>query len=160
MTKYPELVYKDGHLFWKSKNAPRKVLDRPIGCKDKDGYLTFGMDKQTKKVSRVIWEMHHGEIPSNMVIDHADGNKTNNRIENLRLATRQQNNMNRKNVGDTSKYKGVSRHSQSGKWQARIQVGGIVNFIGLFCSEEEAAEAYNKHAKDLFGDFAVTNTII
>jgi len=96
--------------------------------------------------------------PSGMEVDHINGNGLDNRRINLRLCTHHQNCMNnRKERGRSrrypSKFKGVSWHTQSGKWRARIQG----EHLGCFNYEIEAALAYNEAARRRFGEFANLN---
>jgi hypothetical protein len=100
--------YFDGELYWKDNfwtGRNRSTLTAERGQKlhsieSKNGYLrasVSGVGKETLKlVHRVIYEWHHGEIPEGMQIDHINGIKTDNRIENLRLVTRATNMRNRK----------------------------------------------------------------
>ena len=93
-------------------------------------------------------------------VDHKDGNGLNNCRENLRMATRSQNQGNRKsNKGSMSKYKGVSFHKVIKKWCARISIKGRDNSIGYYEDEESAAIAYNHKAKEVFGEYARLNVI-
>jgi hypothetical protein len=79
---------------------------------------------------------------------------------NLRIVTIQQNAMNKKSYkGSSSKYKGVGWDKWAKKWKAQIQTNGKSKHLGLFTSEEEAAEAYNKEAIKLFGEHALLNEI-
>lgn len=94
-------------------------------------------------------------------IDHKDGNGLNNQRCNLRKATNSQNGMNmRKQLGTSSKYKGVHKYCIicNGKkyyyWRARIMCEGDRLDLGNFKTEKEAGQAYNKKAKELFGEFA------
>jgi hypothetical protein len=90
-------------------------------------------------------------------LDHIDGNGLNNQKINLRFCSHRQNHQNRKHHKNTSSpYKGVSWH-YSGKWKSQIMVNGKVVHIGLFTSGEEAALAYDKAAKESFGEFARLN---
>lgn len=107
---------------------------------------------------RVIWELINGPISEGMSIDHIDGNRANNDIDNLRLVTVSQNNKNTsKRVGTVSKFKGVCWHRQCKKWKAEISCDKQRFHIGLFESEESAAKAYNVEAVKLFGEFAKLN---
>lgn len=93
-----------------------------------------------------------------LIIDHIDGNGLNNQKSNLRHCTITQNAHNRKNRRNSkSKYKGVSKYGK--KWAARIMFNKKPIQIGTFEIEEDAALAYNKYAKKLFGEFAQLNCI-
>lgn len=78
-----------------------------------------------KAAHRVVWELHNGPVPEGMEVDHINRNKQDNRIENLRLATREQN---RANVdaysNNTSGTKGVYFDSSKCSWVAKIKVNG------------------------------------
>lgn len=107
--------------------------------------------------------LHHdvmGAPPKGMVVDHINRNRLDNRRCNLRFASRTQNRVNScPQKGGTSKYKGVSYHRQSKKWRSCITVNRKMISLGLYKSETEAAEAYNKAAMEYYGDFAVLNQI-
>ena len=94
-------------------------------------------------------------------MDHKDQDPVNNnRIENLRVATRTQNQGNVvKRANCTSPFKGVAWHKPQAKWRAQIQFGKKKEHLGYFDHEHEAALAYNKRATELFGEFAVLNRV-
>jgi hypothetical protein len=93
-------------------------------------------------------------------VDHANGDRSDNRRSNLRIATQSQNLGNsRKRAGTTSRYKGVSWHKQNKKWVAYIGVDGSLHHLGCFTSEEAAARAYNRAARAAWGDFACLNDV-
>ena len=105
---------------------------------------------------RVAWMIHNGDIPDGMVIDHINGIRGDNRISNLRLATRSQNAVNSgMRSSNTSGQKGVYMNKQVGKWVAEIKVDGRRKRIGTFSDIDEAAVAYQMAAEHHFGDFAV-----
>jgi hypothetical protein len=87
-------------------------------------------------------------------VDHKDGDTMNCRRANLRPANRFQN---AQNMGlkrsNSSGAKGVSWHSQTGKWAAGIRANGKRRYLGLFASKEEAADAYRRAAAELHGEF-------
>lgn len=86
-------------------------------------------------------------------VDHIDRDGLNNRKSNLRKCDHSQNGANaNKGPGYTSKYKGVCRHQ--GKWAAYIRCREEHRCLGRFETEEDAAKAYARAAKELFGDFA------
>jgi hypothetical protein len=111
--------------------------------------------KQTKSVAM------HREImnaPKGLLVDHRNGNGLDNRRENLRLATRSQNNCNttkRKNT--SSRFVGVSFDKRKRRWIAYINHNGKKIFLGYFDSEIEAAKAYDAAAKKYHGEFARLN---
>lgn len=90
-------------------------------------------------------------------VDHINNNGLDNRRFNLRLATNSQNLANSFSAFGKSKYKGVSPGWKSGKWRAGIKLNYISIHLGTYNSEEEAALAYDKAARDLFGEYAQLN---
>ena len=101
-------------------------------------------------------------LPDNLVIDHINGNKLDNRKCNLRICTRLENAQNRlPNKNSISKYKGVNlrKDVKNKKWRATIQCNKKRYSLGDFLTEKEAAKAYNIKAKELFGQFAVLNKV-
>ncbi len=91
------------------------------------------------------------------LVDHINGNTLDNRRENLRLASISENNQNaRKRKDNTSGYKGVTLY-RSGRWHAQIWYCGRNTSLGTYDDKEEAARAYDKAAKELFGKFAYLN---
>lgn len=94
-------------------------------------------------------------------IDHKDGNGLNNQRMNLRFCTISQNLQNQrisKHPSKHSKYKGVTWHKSAKKWQASIRGENHRDYyLGSFVNEEDAAKAYDKKAKELFGEFARCN---
>ena len=91
--------------------------------------------------------------------DHINGSGLDNRRCNLRVCTRSENNRNMQKQFKicSSKYKGVNWRKNRKKWRAEICKDYKHIHIGYFDSEIEAAEAYDKKAKELFGEFARTN---
>jgi len=94
------------------------------------------------------------------IADHINGDKLDNRSINLRLVTKQQNNMNRSanKVRKDTHYKGVILHD-SGKWQARIGIDGKKVYLGYFKTPEDAARAYNDAALKHHGEYAKLNDL-
>jgi len=92
--------------------------------------------------------------------DHINHKGFDNRLKNLRICTRSQNQHNQKPWDNTSsKYKGVGWHKHKKKWRVRISDNYTVYCIGYFTSEIEAAKAYNKAAIKYHGEFATLNEI-
>jgi hypothetical protein len=105
---------------------------------------------------KIIIAMH--QLIAGAFADHINGNGLDNRRENLRSATVQQNNFNRPgNFGAASPYKGVFPVRGGRKWQASIKCNNQGYYLGTFESQEAAARAYDAKAKELFGEFAWLN---
>ena len=91
-------------------------------------------------------------------VDHINRNGLDNRKRNLRICSFQQNMLNSKPMHNrTSKYKGVKRNKKNNNWRVNISYKGNKYEIGSFVDEEMAARAYDKKAKQLFGEFAYLN---
>ena len=109
-------------------------------------------------VRQILMHRFIMNAPRRLVVDHINHNGLDNRRENLRLCTRLQNSRNRlPSRGGTSKYKGVTRSKRRKKFMAEIRVNQKKQYLGYFDSEIEAAKAYDKKAKELFGEFAYLN---
>lgn len=151
-----------GNIFWGSDIRRKDLVGKVAGTiSTSDGYryVKCGKSRNRVAVHRVVFLMHHGYIPE--VIDHINGVRDDNRAENLRDAMGQSNNCanQKKQDGRTSRYKGVCWDSSRGKWSAYAKQNGRSFSLGRFASEDQAAMAYNKKAKELFGEFANLNII-
>ena len=116
-----DFSYSNGVLLRKGK---------PCGFKDNCGYLRVGIKGRKYLVHRIIYKLHNPELDlsSDLVIDHIDRDRLNNRIENLRAVTKAVNNKNR------AECKGVSFCKQTGKWKASLNG----KWLGRHDSEQEA----------------------
>jgi hypothetical protein len=143
-----------GHFTHKT-GRPRGGWAKPgkiAGCRRSDGYILIRIKGFNYRAHRLAWFYTHGRWPTDL-IDHANGDPSDNRIHNLREATRSSNAANSKRPSDnTSGYKGVTLAKRSQRWQA--QVNG--RYLGLFSTVEAAADAYARAAKELHGEFART----
>jgi hypothetical protein len=123
------------------------------GRNGRSGYAMTRINGRTTYMHRLIlgvtdrWEQ----------VDHCDRNGLNNTRANLRAATQSQNNANKaKQTGTVSSRKGVTYHKAAGKWMAQIMRDKHNYYLGLFESEDAAAEAYAIAARQHFGEFART----
>ena len=117
-----------------------------------NGYAAIGADSLKYLYHRLVWFWHHNEWPE--VIDHVDGDKQNNRIENLRACTQSQNLCNAQIPSDNkSGFKGVSWSSSANKWRARCGLHKVQHNLGVFDTREEAAEAVRAFRSGLHGAY-------
>lgn len=116
--------------------------------------------QSTITLHRVIVEIKLGRpLLRSEQIDHIDHNCLNNTLDNLRIASPSQNQMNRKKQAryTSSQYKGVNWHKPTSKWMAQIKLNGKTHYLGYFSYEEDAARAVDIAAKELFGSYASLN---
>ena len=111
------------------------------------GYIQLSWDRGTKGrtrqlAHRIAWFKHFGSIPEGMMIDHINGVKTDNRIENLRLICKSGNAQN-------SRWKGYWLYKRTDKYAAAIKLNGKTKHLGVFASEAEAREAYLTAKREL-----------
>lgn len=156
-----------GKLFWlprnkdmfKSEGAAKRWNTRFSGkeafCfKNENGYLVGRINYVLIRAHRVVWAFDKGEWPSGF-IDHINGNKEDNRINNLRIANKSENAFNSKIRSDNSSgYRGVHWSKHTKRWVAKMRVRGKDINIGSFLTKEDAALAYNDAAKRYQGQFA------
>lgn len=117
-----------------------------------DGYLQIKVNWRSYKAHRLAWLYIHGEFPE-QYIDHINGDRTDNRISNLRQASMAENHQNRAiNKSNTSGFIGVIFRKDMNKYQARIKVDRKEKYLGLYDTAELAFEAY-KEAKRVLHRF-------
>jgi HNH endonuclease/AP2 domain len=134
----------------KYKNQYKPGTD--AGSLNNKGYVQVCIAGTPYKAHRVAWAIMTGEWPI-YEIDHKNGQRGDNRWENLRHATKSQNQGNaRKRSDNTSGFKGVWRHKE--KWRSVVFKDRRKYHIGLFDTPEEAHAAYVKKATELHGEFA------
>jgi len=144
---------RDGELVWKNRtDSQARINGKVAGGIHPDGYRRIKFNEIAYPAHRLMWIYFNGEISSELQIDHIDGNKLNNHIENLRLVSAQENCFNR----SRHKAKGYTWHKQMRKWQASIFVNGGLKHLGLFASENDARNAYLKAVKTERPNFAET----
>ena len=145
--------YKDGDLYWKNKTSSNVVVGKKAGGQRQDGYVRISMKGKDIYAHRLIWLWHYGFLPE--CLDHINGVRNDNRIENLRAATPSQNMMNRqKYKNNASGVIGVRWKKSIKRWVAFIGLQGKNKHIGCFENFDDAIAARKKAEKLYFGEFA------
>jgi len=128
------LEYRDGELYWKVTRRGKTRKGVKAGNKKADGYVRVKYGGKLLYAHRIIYTMFHGPIPEGMEIDHIDGNRSNNRIENLRCVDKATNlRAAAKRLRKTNKsgVTGVYYHKRHKGWVARIRVDGKIIDLGF-----------------------------
>ena len=127
----------------------------------KGSQRTWYAARNIKVAGKNMTIMMHREIinaPENIFVDHINMDALDNRRENLRLCSKQENCCNKgKFSNNTSGYKGVSWDKRGERWVAQIRVNLSSKHLGYFDTPEDAARAYDKAARQYHGEFARTN---
>jgi hypothetical protein len=120
---------------------------KQVGGRSGD-YLRFNFEKQKFPAHRFIYMHVHGPVPRTSEIDHINGNKLDNRIENLRRVSTSQNQQNRRGPqkNSTTKVRGVFWHVGKRKYMAKLKINGKQIYAGYFDDIEKAKLAYAKTA--------------
>lgn len=147
------LLLQDGRLYWRPLQGAtphvitwnKKHAGRPVGVPKGNGYLMFRLDGRCLLAHRVVYALHHGVDPEGLTVDHANGDRTDNRPANLRLATNRENVQHRVGPGlnNRSGVVGVYWHKGARKWAANIRVDGVNRHLGVFTDISAAAAVRN-----------------
>lgn len=144
--------YIDGSLYWKKPVANYIKSGKRAGHIHND-YIRITFQGVRFFEHQVVFLMFNGYLPK--MIDHVNGVTTDNRVENLRVATPSLNGANRKtNYNNKSGYKGVYFNKGVGKWISSIRKDGKLTHLGCFNSPEDAHKAYCDAADKLYGEYA------
>jgi hypothetical protein len=140
--------YKDGHLYWINDNKYISLKDKRVGSIDnsaRSGYIIATVQGKKFKEHRLVWIFHNGAIPSDLQIDHINGTRTDNNIDNLRMVTAKENSWNRTTA------KGYTWEKSSKTYRVKLRVNGKDIHIGRYgskldakCAYLEAKEKYHK----------------
>lgn len=144
--------HNTGLLRWRKSHGSIESGD-VAGTPQGDGRIFVGVLDKVMRAHRVAWFLHYGEWP-NGDIDHINRDPSDNRIANLRIATRKQNARN-KGIprNNTSGIKGASFHTKKGMWRAVAQLNGKHYHLGYFSTPEEAGEVYEKFCSEHHKEF-------
>lgn len=138
-----------GTMTLRVKTSIRTPAGTLVGSDSGRGYLRSRLDGVTYRVHRLVWLWVYGEWPCGE-LDHINGDKTDNRIANLRDVSRGTNNQNLKGAQRNNRSSGLLGAYRKGvRWQAQIMVNGVGTTLGTFDTPEEAHAAYLE-AKRLF----------
>ena len=139
-------------LFTRLRNSKRYKIGETAGCITKVGYVIIRIDGLLYPAHRLAWLYMYGDYEK--ILDHKDMCKSNNKIDNLRLANKSENGFNRhKPFNNTSGFKGVTWCAHASKWRAKTKYKNKHIHLGLFITKELAYEAYVNFAKINHGEY-------
>jgi hypothetical protein len=143
-----------GEFRWRKRMCSSIKPGDIAGGLNREGYLKITVNGRQYPAHHLAW-LHMKGTWCSLVIDHRDGNRSNNRWDNLRSASRSQSNANRGlNRNNKCGLKGVSRYR--GRWRSTIRKDWRTQHLGIFLTPQEAHAAYAKAARKLHGEFART----
>ena len=145
--------YSNGNLYRKKTTQKNVQIHKKVGTVNTAGYVVVNLHNKVYLVHRLIFWMQHKYLPK--YIDHIDGNRSNNKLHNLRSATNQQNICNAKlRKNSTSGIKNVRWEERLKKWSVRFTVNYKPKHIGVYSELEDAIQAASKARQELHKQFA------
>lgn len=155
-----------GELRWRAR-SPVTLADRQwngrfagklAGTLRKDGYLRVKVGSRYLLVHRVVWVISYGEFPDKF-IDHINGNRSDNRLSNLREANKSENCTNCRTNPNTG-YKGIRFDERYQTYQVRLTKNGKTIHLGQARTIEEAVRIYNENVEKVHGEFGITQEVL
>lgn len=141
-----KFIYLNDGLYYKS--------GKRAGYVNPQGYRIIQIQGKNYREHRLVWLFHMGHLPL-FDLDHIDRNKENNNINNLRIATKQQNACNKNTQKNNCiGFRGISWYKKTQKYQAQIQVNYKKIHLGLFSDLQDAIQARKNAEQKYFGIFA------
>jgi len=150
------LLYDEmsGVFTWKARpSSCVKIGDIAGSFNPASGYWFIRLDGKLLRAHRLAWLYVHGVMPPDE-IDHINGDRGDNRLANLRLATHAENTRNGRKLASGLKGAHPRKHRPKAPWLSRIRKDGKYFHLGCFATAEEAHAAYVKAAHELHGEFA------
>lgn len=142
-----------GVFTWRVATNRRVRVGAVAGCRNEKGYIRIRIDGRNYRAHRLAFLYVNGTFPP-ADVDHIDRRPSNNRWDNLRPATRSDNNKNiRINSNNTSGWKGVIWNKRDRKWVAQAKLNGRFRSLGYYTTPEEASDAYEAFARKHHGEF-------
>jgi len=155
-----------GYLIWKKRPIDHfpdarafkiwntRWANKPAGNKTKHKGIQIRINKKNYIAHRIVWLLAYESYPIDD-IDHIDNNPNNNRLSNLRLASKSENQWNtRKHKNNTSGFKGVYFDRRSNRWVSKIMINNKNVYLGSFKSADDAHNAYKKASLSMHGRFS------
>lgn len=144
--------YHNGKLYWKVVPSRKFKVGMEAGCFDvNDKYWKIKINYKSYRRHRLVYAFHTDEWPD--MIDHKDGDKSNDKIENLRPSNASLNTHNSSKTWGEAGYRGVLRHRN--KWLAQIYVNGKRIYLGLSDTPEEASQKYEQYKEEYVKQFQI-----
>jgi hypothetical protein len=143
---------ESGVLRWKVR-VGNVAAGSVAGCLDHRGYRLVRLVGRLLLAHRIAWALHYGAWPDRD-LDHRNMDKTDNRIANLRLASRPHNNANTPSRNGRGLPKGCYQLKGRDRWYSQIRVDGQLKRLGTFASLDEAAAAFQREHQAAHGDFS------
>jgi phosphotransferase system IIB component len=141
-----------GIFTWKETRSPTCKKGQVAGQTTKNGYVVIGVLGGRYRAHHLAWFYIHGVLPKE--IDHKNRIRNDNRIENLRIASRSENNVNSKRHSKITNVRGVMRNKK--KFTAYIDKDGKRTYLGTYSTVEEAQTVRDMKAKEMYGEFEET----